>query len=265
MKRHQLIFIGLAVFLLTALLQWPATRLHGLFATGLSQSRVQLQSLSGDLSSGRVAQVSIRGQAVVRDLGWTLQAWRLLLGRASVHLSGGSDGTLIDGTAYVVPSGTLTFSDFQISAALKSVLAVAGQANLPVEGQLAADIDTFKLRKGWPTRADGLVTVRGMGWKLGREPVLLGDYEALVENETAGIKATIRTLAGSLEVSGEARADEDRNYELHLQMRPKPDAPPLVMNLVRNLGQPDNQGWYHLRRRGQAATSSAPAPESAAP
>ena len=261
MKRRHLILIGLAVFIFTALLQWPAAQMHSLIATGLSQSGVQLQGLSGTLSAGRVAQVSIENQGVVRDLGWTLQTWRLLLGRASVHVNGGSDGTLIDGTAYVVPSGTLTLSDFQINSALKSVLAAAGQANLPIEGQVVADISTLKLRDGWPTRAAGLITVRGLGWKLGREPVLLGDYEAAIENEPAGIKACVRTLAGSLEVSGEARASEDRSYELHLQMRPKPVAPPLVMNLVRNLGQPDTQGWYHLRRRGQlAATAPAAAP-----
>lgn len=249
--------IGLAVFLITVLLQWPASRLHGLLASSLNQSGLQLQGLSGTVSAGRVAQISVKGQAVVRDLGWTLQAWRLLLGRASLHLNGGSDGTLVDGTLYVVPSGTLTLSEFQIATALRSALAAAGQANLPVEGQLVADISTLKLREGWPTRAEGLITVRGLGWKLGREPVLLGDYEALIENETAGIKATVRTLAGSLEVSGEARASDDRSYELHLQMRPKAEAPPLVINLVRNLGQPDNQGWYHLRRRGQLAATPA--------
>lgn len=251
MKKSHLIGVGLAVFLLTALLQWPASRMHGLLANGLHQSGLQLQGLSGTLSAGRVAQISVKGQGVVQDLAWTLQAWRLLLGRASLQLTGGGDGSLIDGTVYVVPSGTLTLSEFQITTALKSALAAAGQTLLPVQGQLVADIGTLRLRDNWPTRAEGLLTVRGLGWKLGREPVLLGDYEAVIENETAGIKATVRTLAGSLEISGEARASEDRSYELHLQMRPKADAPPLAINLVRNLGQPDNQGWYHLRRRGQ--------------
>ena len=102
------------------------------------------------------------------------------------------------------------------------------------------------------------MTVRGLGWKLGRESVLLGDYAATLDNETGGVKAEIATLSGVLEISGKARLGDDRSYEVDLQMRPKPNAPPMVPNLVRTLGAPDSQGWYHVRRRGQLGPPPAP-------
>lgn len=262
MKRSKLILLGLAVFAITALLQLPADRFHTWILTRAVGEPVVLQGLSGTLSSGRAAQIDVQGQPVVQNVDWQLQALRLLMGRASFRLSGGREGTLVDGTAYLVPSGALTLADFRLGAPIKSVLAAAGQPFLPFEGQADLDLASLKLRQGWPAKADGLLTLRGLSWKLGREPVLFGDYEAKFENETGGVKATVRSLSGPLEVSGEGRVLDDRSYEMNLQLRARPDAPPMVPNLVRNLGQPDAQGWYHLRRRGNmSGTPPAAVPE----
>lgn len=257
MKARTLIGLGLAVFVASAALKIPAERLHAWFAP--EDGTVRAQGLIGSLSKGHATQIELRGQPLIRDLAWTLQAWHLLLGRTSFRLSGGADGVLLDGQAYFVPSGTLTLSGFRLNAPLAELLRAIGQGMLPVEGTVGADIGTLKLRGQWPQQADGRVTVRGLGWKLGREPVLLGDYEARIENETAGIRAGVTTVDGALIVTGVARVGQDRSYEVDLQMRPKPDAPPMVPNLVRNLGQPDSQGWYHLRRRGQLAEPRAAA------
>lgn len=255
MKRSALVALGVVVFLASALLAAPADRLYAWFAPKLAESGVQAQGLAGTLSSGRAMQLDVMGNPVIRDLGWKLQKLHLLLGRASFKLDGGRDGVLLDGTASLVPSGTLTLSNFRLNSPLAGALASAGYPFMPVDGQLGLDVSHLKLRQGWPDKAQGTLTVRGLGWKLGREPVLFGDYEALIENETAGVKVILRSLAGALEVSGEARAGNDRKYEMHLQMRPRPNAPPMVTNLVRNLGQPDAQGWYHLRRQGTTAAT----------
>lgn len=251
MKRGSLIVLGLVTFVLTLAFQAPAARLHGWVATSLAASGIQLQGVEGTLSEGRATEIGLQGNPLVRDIGWTMRRLHLLLGRASFALSGGRDGQLVDGTASLLPSGTLTLSDFKLVTPLKEGLAAAGYPFMPVEGQLGLDLLTLKLRQRWPQKAQGTLTLRGLGWKLGREPVLLGDYEAALDNETAGVKADIRSLSGALEVSGQARLGDDRSYEMDLLMRPKPNAPPMVGNLVRNLGQPDTQGWYHLRRQGR--------------
>lgn len=261
MKRRKLLLLGLLVFLGTLILQTPASLLHHWLAPRLASSPIQFQGLSGTLSSGRVARVDLQGRPLIGDLAWDLRALQLLIGRASFLLSGGSGGLLVNGTAFVVPSGTVALSDFRLSDPLRAVAAAAGQAFVPAEGQVGADIDTLKLRDGWPVKAEGLVTVRSLAWKLGRNPVPLGDYQARLETETAGIKATLGTLGGALEVSGEARIGQDRSYELHIQMRPRPDAPPEVGNLVRSVGQPDTQGWYHFRQAVKAPASGQAPPQ----
>lgn len=253
MRRRTLVLIGLLVFGFTLVMQTPAVQLYRLVAPRLAASGVALVGLDGTLSAGRVAQVERLAQPLLRDVTWTLNRLQLLMGRASFDLQGGRDGTLIQGTAFVVPSGTLHLRNLRLVTPLKDGAAALGFGFLPVDGQASVDLERLALRQGWPQQAQGRIALRGLSWKLGREPVLFGDYEALIETETAGLKATVRHTAGTLEVSGDARLALDGRYELNLQMRPRPDAPPMVANLVRNLGQPDAQGWFHVRRSGQAA------------
>lgn len=252
MKRRTLVLVGLLVFAFTLLMHAPAVRLQAMFAPALASAGVGLQGVEGTLSAGHAAQIDVQGNPLLRDLDWTLRKTSLLLGRASFALAGGRDGTLVDGTASLAPSGALRLHDFKLASPLKEALAAAGYPFMPVEGQLGLDLDSARVRDGWPQQARGTLALRGLGWKLGREPVLLGDYEALIDDQAGGIKAVIRTLGGALEVSGEAQLGDDRSYQFHLQMRPRQDAPPMVQNLVRNLGQPDTQGWYHLRRQGRS-------------
>ncbi|HKY91800.1 MAG TPA: type II secretion system protein N, partial [Nevskiaceae bacterium] len=264
MSRRSLLLLGLAVFLITALLRAPVATVHAYLAPRLGEGAVQPAGLSGTLSEGRMAQLAWSGRPLVRDLGWQLSPWWLLLGRASFSLDGGSEGMVVNGGVHVVPSGSISLSDFRVAGPLKPILAAMGQPFVPVDGTLGSDLKSLKLRKQWPVHADGTLIARGLVWKLGKEPVPLGDYEAVLEDVTGGVKATIRTVSGVLEVSGDAMVSDDRSWELNLRMRPKPDAPPILPNLVRSIGQPDPQGFYHLRRKGQVAPPVDEVPPEAA-
>ena len=259
MKRSSLLLLGLVTFMVCVALNAPAQRLHAWLAP--TDAALNVHGLRGSLVRGAAAQIELNAQPAFRNLEWNLRGLHLLLGRLSYHLSGGADGMLIDGTAFAVPSGALSLSDFRIRSPLTQLMRSAGYPFVPVVGNAGADIQRLKLRQGWPVDADALITVHDLSWKLGRDPVPLGDYQAVIENETGGIKAIISTLSGNLEVEGEAHARDDRSYEVHLQMKPKPDAPPMVLNMVRNLGQPDVQGWYHLRRKGQSQANVQASPE----
>jgi hypothetical protein len=258
MSRRSLLVLGLAVFLGTALLRAPVATVYAYLAPRLGNVVLQPSGLTGSLSEGRMAQLGYAGRPIVRDLGWKLSPLWLLLGRASFGLSGGADGTIVDGAVHVVPSGSIALSNFRLAGPVKPLLAAFGVPFVPVDGTLGTDLKSFKLRKQWPVHGDGTLTAHGLVWKLGRESVPLGDYEAVLEDVTGGVKATVRTVSGALEVSGDALLSDDRSWELNLQMRPKPDAPPVLPNLVRGIGQPDPQGFYHVRRKGQMA----PAPDA---
>jgi hypothetical protein len=254
MKTRTLLIIGVLVFVYTLVVHAPLAPLYGHFKP--QAGAVELVGVSGSLGAGSAAGVVVRGQTALRDLHWQFKPLQLLLGRAAFRLLGNGDGLLVDGDAALQANGSLRFDDFRASGPVKSVLA-ATPLFLPVDGSLGLQLDHLVLRDGLPATAKGSLALNGLAWKLGRDPMLLGDFEAAVTPDADGLTATIRSLRGPLEASGDAHLKADRSYDLHLQIRPKADAPPPLVNLLRSLGPPDTQAYYHLRRRGTLATAVA--------
>jgi hypothetical protein len=248
-SRKRLLAIGLVVFAITLLLRAPAATVYGWLAGEAQASPVGINGLSGTLSSGRFAGLSVQNQVLLQDLEWKLQPLWLLLGRLAVDLQS-TQGTLIEGQAQLRPLAGVVLHDFRFNGGLKPLLAAAGQGFLPVDARLGLNLQQLRIKGGLPVSAEGTLLLQGLAWKLGRDPIVLGDYEAVLSNEGQNIAVAIKSVAGALDLSGDAHLNRDRTYDLHLQMRAKADAPPMITNMLPSLGQPDTQGLYHLRRQG---------------
>ncbi|WP_028006702.1 type II secretion system protein N [Solimonas flava] len=249
MKRRTLYaLVGALTFLVSLVLLAPAATLYGWLKPGLGD-KVALAGVDGTLRDGSAAVVLVSGRPLAEQLHWRLRLSDLLLGRLGAELDS-RGGVLISGH---ISKGynSVRAADLRIGAGLKPLLSAFGQPFAPIDGQASLDLPTLKLLDNWPVDANGTLRVQGLAWTLAKEPIVLGDYEATISRDGSDMVALVHTLAGSLEVAGDARAKADRSYELHLQLRPKADAPPLVQNLLRSLGNPDPQGYYHLRRQGK--------------
>jgi hypothetical protein len=131
---------------------------------------------------------------------------------------------------------------------------------VPIEGQARFDLDSMKLRKGFPKSASGTVELHGIAFILGKDPMPLGDFKATISNGQppagtsgdGGIQMQIETLAGPLDASGEVHVLADHSYDYDLQFKAKDSASPALRNLLQGggVGQPDTRGYYHLRNRG---------------
>lgn len=252
------LLLGLLVFVIGLVVYAPAATLYGWTrpAADAPPSPVALSGVSGTLFDGQAAAINLQNRPLLSNLSWSLQPAKLLLGRLAYHLTTnpvGSDALLLDGRVGVGIGGT-RISDLKLNGGIRSLMAAAGQPFVPVNGQAALNLEHLRLRNGWPSDAAGELQVVGLAWTLARDPVPLGDYAATLSRDKDDLVALIRTVSGPLELNGDARARPDRSYELHLQLKPKPDAPAMVLNLVRSLGQPDAQGYYHIRQKGQAPT-----------
>lgn len=248
MKPLFLILLGLFVFLGSALFGAPADRVHHWLVADHAPFRAL--GVGGTAARGNAKLIEIRGHPALEEMSWQLQKLKLLLGRASFKISGGNEDLRLDGTAYAVPSGAISLQDFSLNSPLRKLAAAAGYTFVPAVGTIEADIHKLTLRDQWPHNAEGILTVGNLSWKLGRDPIPLGTYQATLSNQTGGIQADILRLSGDLLVNGEAQINHDKSWEIHLQMKPKNGASPQLRNLMRNVGKPDTQGWYHLRQRG---------------
>lgn len=249
MKRRWLVLIGVLAFLGTAVLHAPVDRLYGALSARLPDSTLALHGVHGTLSHGGVAGISKNQRAWLGEIDWTLRpAWLALL-RLTADLKMRGDPQLQMTISRSV-LGRLRLGDLEAQGTVKSLLLLAGLPPLPVEGQARLIIDSVQFSGGLPAQVDGLAEIHGLIWTLARDPMVLGDFNANLATDDKGVFAQLASASGPIELSGEARLAPDRSWDFHVQLKPRPEATPQVLALVHSLGNPDNGGWYHLRRRG---------------
>lgn len=250
MRLRTKILLGSASFLAGLLLLAPAASLYGWLKTKDQPAAYELFGLQGTLSSGSLSGLSVDGRPILGDLRWRLQPLGLLLGRASFHIEGGGQ-TVVNGRFSTTLLGTQRLQNFIATGSIKPLLAAIGQAFLPVEGQARLDLKHLKLRNGLAQSVEGEIQIQNLAWTLAREPLQLGDYLAQLSTENGDSLISIQSVSGPLELSGSGRLTADQTYELELKLRPKPEAPPLLRNLVSGAGAPDVQGNYRIRQHGK--------------
>ena len=252
MKRRWLFVLGLLAFLLTLLLHAPASLLHGLTRGGPGAGGAALHGVHGTLAAGGFAALTVNNRPVLSDARWTLHpAWLALL-RLSADLEAGGDTVIRVGVSRAV-FGTWRLTQLTAAGSVKALLGSLGQPALPVEGQARLEFPLIRIDGGVPIEARGSAEIENLAWTLAREPLALGNFTADLHTDDKGIAVDLTSGAGPLELSGTASLAPDHAYDVHLQVRPRPQAPPQLQTLVRSLGQPDAQGWYHVRRNGSLA------------
>ncbi len=248
MKTKHLLWIGAAVFVISLLFTAPVALLHAKLAP--NAGGMQPVGLDGTLSDGSAASLLINGRPTVRNLHWRLRPLSLLLARAGFYVDGSGDLSF-EGKAARLIGGGLNLDDLRAAGKLKSLLALIGNLPLPLDGQFGLVLDSARVRGGFPRSAAGELKLNNVQWTLSKDPLLLGDILAKIATEKNVIVARLEPVSGPLDLGGEIRLLADHSYEVDLQLKAKPTAEPLVQNLVRSLGQPDTQGFYHVRSRGQ--------------
>ncbi len=250
MKRRWLFVLAAVAFLATLILHAPATLLYGRTEPAAA---VRLHGVQGTLAQGRFSALTVNNRAVLNDARWTLNPLWLALLRLSADLESGADGSsdaVLRASVSQAVFGKLRWSDVDGTASVNALLGATGQPALPVQGQVSLNLPLVLIDQGLPVHAEGTAEIQGLAWTLAREPLLLGDFSAVLSTDDKGILASLSSGPGPLELTGEAHLTEDRNYDLHLQLKPRPEANAQLQSLIRSLGQPDTQGWYHIRRQG---------------
>lgn len=251
MKTLSLIGLG-TLALLTGLL------VHAPVATLLAWSQpkdgippVQLLGATGTLTAGSANQILINGRPAWGELEWQFKPLHLLLARAAYHLQGQSGDTLLRADVSLLPTQSVHMAPLALSGTLKSLLTTVGHAYLPVDGAVRLNAEKLALSQGWPTHVQGKVELQALQWTLARDPVTLGDFQADVGSDAGIVTAKLSSVAGPLELTGEAIAKPDRSYRLQMKFRIQAAASEELRTLVASLGSPDAAGFYHVQKEGQ--------------
>jgi general secretion pathway protein N len=245
--------LGAITFFIGVLAMAPAATL---WRWAPQPSPVQVERLSGTVLNGRLQGLTQQQIRIAEQLSWRWRPGSLL----GLGWGYALEGQVLGGTALghvkATPWGALHIDDLRAGGDVRTLLQAVGQGFLPVNGRWSLNLDHAAARGEWPTAIDGTLTLNQLTWALGRNPVVLGDFEAVLSDEPgddghAVLIATLKSLEGPLEMEGTARQFYDRSHNVDLRLRPRADAPPIIRNLLGGLGQPDAQGWYRLQRQGR--------------
>ena len=247
--------LGVIAFVYGLITLAPVANLVAWFAP--QSLPVTISGLSGTLVQGRVTGVVEGQRRWVDEARWQLSPWTLLTARLRYQLEGEALGSVFTGQVQASPGGTLALADTQAAGNLKQLLQAIGQGFLPIDGQFRLTLMDLTVRDQWPQQIDGVLTLQGVVSTLLRDPLVLGDFEAVLSTEPGAddqpptLLATVSALDGPLEVNGTARQYADRRQAADLRVRAKADAPPILRNMLNSLGRPDAEGWYRIQRSGR--------------
>jgi len=163
---------------------------------------VNVTGLAGTVWKGEAAYVEIPLQAKPFALGrisWTLNPMGLFFGDV-IRLRSDWGSQTVDVSVSPALNGSFDVNDAQLRIDLGWLRQL-----LPfyVGGQLKADLASLTFTPdGRPTTANGRVVWENATWRAVGGDVSLGSYAVDVTNSDAGIRATIITLKGALEVDG---------------------------------------------------------------
>lgn len=256
-RRRWLVVLALLAFVATLVLHAPASLVYAFSRGTQPAGGAVLHGVHGTLAAGGFSGLTVNNRPVLGDARWTLHPWWLPLLRLSADVEAGGD-TVIRVSVSRAVFGRLRLSQLNAAGNVKALLGSLGQPALPVDGQARLDFPLIRLDGGVPIEARGTAEIQNLAWTLAREPLPLGSFTADLSTDDKGIRVDLSSGPGPLELSGVATLAPDHAYDLHLQLRPRPQAPEQLLTLVRSLGQVDAQGWYHVRRNGSLATAPKP-------
>ena len=163
---------------------------------------VNVTGLAGTVWKGEAAYVEMPLQAKPFALGrtsWTLNPMGLFFGDV-IRLRSDWGSQTVDVSVSPALNGSFDVNDAQLRIDLGWLRQL-----LPfyVGGQLKADLASLTFTSdGRPTTANGRVVWENATWRAVGGDVSLGSYAVDVTTSDAGIRATIITLKGALEVDG---------------------------------------------------------------
>ncbi|HEU0276335.1 MAG TPA: type II secretion system protein N, partial [Rhodanobacteraceae bacterium] len=208
--------------------------------------------VQGTLHDGTVAGLRYRNRPLVGDVHWQLKPWWLLLGRVALQVHAGRGDPVVHGEVQVSFS-TLRASRLDLDAQLKTLLARAGYAFLPIDGLLQIQVHHAALSQTTIDALNADATLHGLRWTLGPQRVELGDFTAhAVRTDKGGVDIELASAPnGPLEATGRASLDAQGHYAFDMKLKPQASASPALRQLLQGLGHPDAGGHYAIHLHGQ--------------
>ena len=247
-KARILVGVGLAGFLVFACIGFPARLAADLFAP----DSVALHGVSGSVWRGEAQSVQIENLRL-RRTRWQLRPWSLLLARVAGQLETEWPGGFATGDFSIGITGSVRLAGVEAAGpatAFTRALGLPGTA-----GDVAAELELFRMANGWPQSVVGSVRVRdvplvipGMTDINAASGAFAVTFDVDPVPDSGDLTGQLTDLGGPLEVTGTIRFSPPASYELEGLVRARPDAPRALAEGLVLAGpeQPDGRRLFSL-------------------
>ncbi|HEX6260331.1 MAG TPA: type II secretion system protein N, partial [Woeseiaceae bacterium] len=238
----RLIAAGVAALVVGLAVTFPARVAYQWFAP----DEINLSGITGSVWNGAATQGSAAG-LFLSDLTWRFRPLALFGLKAGYTVAarlpsgflesdvaiGAGNRVQLDNLAAVIP---LT--------ALGPLLPVPG-----IGGDMNLQFNRLVINDGFPTHADGTVSISDLLLRA-LSPNALGDFRVVLQTDDDVIRGMVEDVSGVLRVNGSAILNRDRTYSFVGQVAPTASTPAAIVDELRFLGSPDEQGWREFRFEG---------------
>ena len=246
MKKRHLVLLGVAAFLTTLIVRFPAASLLSWVKTG----NVNIAQVSGSVWNGSAGQIQLPDAENIENVNWSFNPLGLLTAQAGADL----DFTYLGGhasmTAAYGVTGNISLSDGQYSVAAKALEALLPLPLAEFRGELQLNLAELVIAGQQLKTAQGALVWKGA--KLVR-PVAaqLGTVELDVKPDGKKHIFTLNNKGGEVRLSGQVILEADNRYKADIKIKPERNASRELTSSLQMLGRKKKDGSYRIQQQGR--------------
>jgi len=246
-----LCLIGVLSWLIATVVLFPAAPVVDKIRPQLGP--VALEGVSGKLYNGVVDRVRSTDDLLpleFQNVGWTLAPGTLLSGGAGANLR--FDGYGGGGAGQVMRrwNGDMVVSDFDFTAQAKALEPLLPVPIASFSGELSGHFDKIALANNLLKSINGSLTWNNAALET-PIPTSLGKVDVVIrpEGEQSHV-VTLSAVGGDVAMDGSVTLALNGDFAADVLFTPSDNAPPAVVNGLRQMGSADSRGRVRFQRQG---------------
>ncbi len=213
----KLTWLTLPIVLLFLIMMAPARIVVSLIGDSLP---VSISGVSGSIWNGKAASVNHR-QVAVSNVSWDLNAFSLILGKASAYVTVKDAKIQFSGDVSMNLSQEITIKNAQMDLSANTLSPFLPLRNASIDGQVKADIQSIVFHpETGPSAVDLSVSIKDVEASITGPKLALGDFrfKAISQNEnTVAINAM--PASNELDLKGRAMINWPKSVDLNLTVK----------------------------------------------
>lgn len=251
MRTVWLIILGLIAYVVAMVVLFPAAPVVERIKPQLGQ--VAIEGVSGKLYKGLLNSVRSTDDLLpleFNNVGWTLAPGTLLKGGAGASISFEGYGGEGEGLVSRSWNGDINVNDLTFTLQAKELETLLPVPIASFNGELVGDISKITLQNELLTEFDGTLIWNDAELE---SPIRANLVEVRVQIDPQGDEShrvTLDSSGGDVILDGTVDITASGDFSADILFTPSADAPPELLNALRQIGSPDAEGRVRFVREG---------------